>query len=161
MLDNGGLLLVGADQLTKCHVALAANNRVHAECGIDPGFRRQARVIAADDDSDVRFERSDERNQPARRAALKRHDRQPDEIWSGPVHQHLDGPAHRRLRQHEVGDGDLMVRVEVAGERRQRSIRHSDGHHGRVLERVGHRQQQNSHPAADHSTAAVQLPIPA
>jgi hypothetical protein len=49
------------------------------------------------------------------------------------------------LRQHEIGDGDVMVRIEVAGQGGKRAVRHPDGDRRRVLERVGHRQQEDRH----------------
>ena len=45
----------------------------------------------------------------------------------------------------EIRDGDAMVWVDVAGKRREGAVRHPDREHGRVLERVGHRQQQDPH----------------
>ena len=45
----------------------------------------------------------------------------------------------------EIGDRDAMVPVDIAGERRQRAVRHPHRQRRRVLERVRHREEQYSH----------------
>ena len=47
--------------------------------------------------------------------------------------------------QDEVGDRDAVVRIDVARQRRQRAVRHPDRHRRHVLERIGHRKQQEVH----------------
>ena len=69
-----------ADRLAKRHVALTANDDVDAELGMRPRLRRQARVVATDDDADIRFQGSDERDDSPRRRALERHHRQADDV---------------------------------------------------------------------------------
>lgn len=49
------------------------------------------------------------------------------------------------LSQHKVGDGDLMVRVNVSGERSERAVGHANSHGRRMLERIRHRKQQYFH----------------
>ena len=51
----------------------------------------------------------------------------------------------RSLHEDEIGDGDVMVGIEVARERGQRAVRHADGDRRHVLERVRHREQQDVH----------------
>ena len=63
------------------------------------------------------------------------------------AHQPLDGRRDAALDEHEVGDGDLVMRIDVAGERRERAVRHPDGDRRHVLERVRHRQQEHPHAA--------------
>ena len=110
-----------------------------------PRLRREARVVAADDDADVWLDRPDERDDSTRRAALKGHHRQPDQLGLEIAHQPLDRAAHRRLHEHQVGDRDAVMRVDIPGQRRQRAVGHPDRHRRGVLERIGHRQEQNPH----------------
>ena len=44
-----------------------------------------------------------------------------------------------------LGDCDVVVRVEVARERRQRAVGHADRDGRHVLERIRHREQQHVH----------------
>ena len=46
------------------------------------------------------------------------------------------------LDEDEVGDRDVMVGIDVPRERRQRPVRHPHRQRRRVLERVGHREEQ-------------------
>jgi hypothetical protein len=52
---------------------------------------------------------------------------------------------HLDDRAEAVGDGDVVMRVDVAGKRRQGAVRHADRERRRVLERVRHREQQDVH----------------
>lgn len=46
-------------------------------------------------------------------------------------------------RTSKIGDCDLMMRIDVAGERRERSVRHPNRESRRMLGRIRHRQEQN------------------
>ena len=87
-----------------------------------PGSGRSRRRRRGPSGASARIERDDAQ----RRAALERHHRQPDDVG-----RRARGPAARpsgRTRacdQHEVGDRDAVMRVDVAGERRQRAVRHA------------------------------------
>ena len=53
----------------------------------------------------------------------------------------------------EIGDGDMVVRIDVAGQGRQRAVRHPDRHRRHVLEGIRHREQEHVHggPRADQA----------
>jgi len=63
-----------AQQLAKRQLALAADDRVHAEGRMRPRLGREARVVPADDDERLGPHRADEPDQPPRGRTLKRHD---------------------------------------------------------------------------------------
>ena len=132
-----------ADQRTERPLAFAANEEIDRRRLV--GFRRQARIVAAGDDVRRRAQRAHQMHQLQRRCALKRHDRQADDVRFFVVQQALHHAPDRRLHQHEIRDGDVVVRVDVAGQRCQRPVRHPDGDRRHVLERVGHREQQDVH----------------
>ena len=77
--------------------------------------------------------------------ALEGHDREPDHVGRVLAQQALDGLADRVLSEDEVGHGDPVVGIDVAGEGRQRAVGHADGDARHVLERVGHREKQDVH----------------
>ena len=54
-------------------------------------------------------------------------------------------PFNKFTDQDEIGNGDLVVAVDVPGKRRQRTVGHPDGEHRRVLERIRHREQEDPH----------------
>src|SRR4029450_8043394 len=93
------------------------------------------------------------RDDSASRAALKGHYRQAHQPWLQLLDQSNDGGLNRRLREHEVGDGDLMMRVDVASERGEAAIRHTDGERRRMLETVWHRHQEDLHHGLRVQTA--------
>ena len=109
-------------------------NGVNTQVGMGPRFRRQAWIVSADDDADIGLEGANERDHAARGGALKRHHRQADEIRPVLIDQLLDGAAHRRLGEDEIGDGNVVVRIEVAGKRDERTIRDPNRDGRRVLE---------------------------
>ena len=134
-----------SQQLRKRLLALARHHEVDARRGTRPGGGGEARVVAAGDDPGARPQRPQPLDQPERRAALEGHHRQPDHIGLVLAHQPIDRRADLALGEHQVGDGHAVVRVDVAGERAERRVRHADGHGRSVLERVRHREQQDVH----------------
>ena len=96
----------------------------------------------------------DEPREAQRRRALKRHHRKADHVGGGFVDQAPHRLGDVRLRQNEIGDDHAMVRVDVAGERRQRTVRHADGDRRHVLERIRHAQQEHIHRVL-HALAAA------
>ena len=107
---------------------------------------REARIVSADDNRGAGLEGADQGDDPAGAGALERHHRQADDVGLQRGDQVFNGGADARLRQHQVGHRHLVVGVEVAGERGERAVRHADRDRRRVLERVGHREQQDLQP---------------
>ena len=140
-----GPVVERSDELAERQLTLAANDGIDAEVWMCPCFRGEARVVAADDDPYAWLDRLDERDDSTRRASLKGHHRQPDELGLEIAHQLFHGASHRCLHEDQVSYGDAMMRVEVARQRRQRAVGHPNRHTGRVFEGVGHRQEQNLH----------------
>ena len=65
------------------------------------------------------------------------------------LQQPLDGGQDAIVHEDEIGDGDAVMRVDIAGQRRERAVRHADGDWRHVLERVRHREQQDVHARED------------
>jgi hypothetical protein len=61
------------------------------------------------------------------------------------IEQGLDGRQDAVLDEDQVGDSDGVVRIDIPRQGRERAVRHADGDRRHVLERVGHRQQQDLH----------------
>ena len=95
----------------------------------------------------------DEPREAQRRRALKGHHRQADHVGRGIVDEAPHRLGDMRLHQNEIGDDHAMVGVDVAGERRQRAVRHADGDRRHVLERIRHAQQEHIHRVL-HALAA-------
>ena len=132
------------DQLAESLLAFAANDEVDVVARL-VRLRREARIVAADDDAGLRTELADEPRDAERRRALKRHHRQPDDVGRPFANQPRDRAPHIAPHENEVGDGDPVVGVDVARERRERAVRHANRDRRHVLEGVGHRQQQDIH----------------
>ena len=60
---------------------------------------------------------------------LEGHHRQADHVGREP-RTRLDRLARRTLHEDQVGDGDAVVRIDVAGQRRERAVRHPHRHGG-------------------------------
>jgi hypothetical protein len=112
-------------------------------------LRRQTRVVPARDDARAGAQAPDEARDVEGGGALERHDRHADDIRLQILDQPLHGCRDARSRQDEIGDRHVMVRVEIAGERRERTVRHADGDRRRVLERIRHREQKHVHDGSD------------
>ena len=137
-----------AQQLAQRLLAFAPNNEVD---DIDAWFIRvwrEAGIVAAHDDADVRLERAQEPGDLERGHALEGHDREADDVGLELAHQPLDGPGDVRLRQNQVRNRDAMMGIDVAGQRGQGAVRHADRHRRHVLERVRHGKQQQVHREA-------------
>ena len=150
-------------QLAEREVALAAHDEIDPERRILVRLGREARVVPADYDPRLGAERSNERDDLVRRLPLKRHHGKADDVGRFRGHKLADSLRHGMLDQHEVGDRDVVVRVHVAGERRQRPVRKPHCKGRRVLERVGHREEQNVHerpPKQLRRTLAIVRPRP-
>ena len=101
----------------------------------------QGSVVAADHHVDAWLERADERHDLLRRPTLERHDREPDDVGRVVHHESSNGAGQTLLREDEVGDRGVVVRIDIARQRRKRSVRQPHRDRGRVLERVGHGEQ--------------------
>jgi hypothetical protein len=88
---------------------------------------------------------ADERDDPARGLALERHDRQADDVRPAIADKPAHGFRNGLLREDQVGDADVVVWIEVAGDRCQRPVRHAHRERRRVLERVGHGEKKDLH----------------
>ena len=110
-----------------------------------PLVRREAGIVAADDDPDVGSERAHEPDDPARGGPLEGHHREPDHVGLLLADEPFDGRANGRLREDQIGDRNVVMRIEIACERSERPIRHPHRYGRRVLERIRHREQQDAH----------------
>jgi hypothetical protein len=57
----------------------------------------------------------------------------------------LDRRPDGGLREDQVGNRDLVARVEIAGKGRKTSVWNADRERRRVLERIRHREQEHVH----------------
>ena len=105
-------------------IALAAHEEIDARVGPLVHLGRQTRIVAADDDAHRRLDGTDQTDEAERRTALERHDREPDQRRIERAHQPLDRLRDAILHQHQIRNRHLMVRIDVAGQRRQRPVRH-------------------------------------
>ena len=67
---------------------------------------------------------------------------EPHEVGLDRFHQLFDGRSNTSLRQDQVGDSNLVVRVDVSGKRSERSVGHTNTNRGCMLERIRHGEQQ-------------------
>ena len=141
-------LLERPNELAEGTFAFAADDEVNANRRISPGVRRQAGVVATNDDDGRRREGTNERDDASRGAALEGHHREADDVRCKVANQALDGGTDGVLREYQVGNGHLMMRVDVARQRGERAVGHADSQRRGVLERIGHGQQKNSHPTS-------------
>ena len=136
-----------AQQLAERQLAFAADDEVDAERRVRPRLRRQARVVAADDDRGRRARATgSSAMMPARRARAG---------TSSPTGRRrraaCRAPAARPCAARDActrmrsAIGDVVMRIDVAGERRERAVRHAHRDRRHVLERIRHREQQNPH----------------
>jgi len=137
-----------AHQFPEGDVTLAAHDDVHTGGGVFVGLGREACVVTSHHDSCRRSQGANEGNDLARGPALEGHHREPDEIGLQGRDEPGDGVPHRALHQDQIGDRNRVVRIDVARERGERTVREAHRQGWRVLERVGHREQQNPHGSA-------------
>jgi hypothetical protein len=135
----------GSQHFPKRDVAFTADDDIDTKRRILVDIRRKTRVVTADDDKHAGSNRADEGDDFLRRHALKRHHGEPDDVRLVRLDEAHDRLGHRRLHEHEIGDGDVVVGVDVTGERCQRVVGHTHRQRRRMLERVGHREQQEVH----------------
>src|SRR5215467_10103737 len=109
---------------------------------------RQTRIIAAHGDPRLRAERTQYGDQPQCGGSLEGHHRQPHEVGLELSDESLHRFSDTRLDQNQIGDGYAMMRVEVTGERCERTVGHSNRQGGHVLERVRHGEQEHAHVAS-------------
>ncbi len=128
-----------ADEQAEGDLAFAANEVVDGGFVVGVDVAGQAGVVAADDDGHAGLEGAEERHDREGGVALEGHDGEADDVRVDLVHEAAEGRFDGGLDQDEVGDGDGVVRVEVAGERGERAVGHADGADGHVFERVRHR----------------------
>ncbi len=146
-----------AQKLRERLLALAPHDEVDARRLAGPGVRREARVVAPHDDASGRPQAAKPLDEPERRPPLERHHRQADDVRLVLADEAGDRLADPSLREHQVGDRDPVVRVHVAGQRRQRGVRDADRDGRGVLERVRHREEQDVHGAPQ---GPVRPPVP-
>ena len=133
-----------AQQLTERLLAFAADQKIHVVARLVRRWR-EARIVPASDNACRRPKVLDEPRDLEGGCPLKRHDRQADDIGLVLAHQPLDGGDDLGLDQDEVGDRDAMMRIEVAGQRRERAVGHPDHDRRHVLEGIRHREQEHIH----------------
>ncbi len=124
--------------------ALAAHHGVYTLLS-HPRVGRKTGIVTTGDDGGARTPLAQAPHEAQRRASLERHRREPDHVWRPVVHEPLHGLDHRMRHEDEIGDGDGMVRVDVAGERRECAVGHAHAHRRRVLERIRHGEEQHVH----------------
>jgi hypothetical protein len=123
-----------ANHLSERDVAFAPDDHVRSPRGILVDLQRQARVVAADDDRGLRAQPADQRGDTLGGTALKRHDRQPDDVRLQRADQPLHGGPNAPVGEDQIPNRHGVVRVEIAGQRPERTIRHPRRDDGRVLE---------------------------
>src|SRR4030095_2235982 len=127
-------------QLAKGDFTFAAHDGINVAVGIS--LRSHARVVTAHDYPHVCSQRTQQIDNFFRGLPLECHDREPHEVGLDRFHQLFDGRSNTSLRQDEVGDGDLVVRVDVSGERSERTVGHTNANRGCMLEGIRHGEQQ-------------------
>ena len=140
--------LEGPHERAKGQLALPAHDEVHPALWVGVGLGSQARIVATDDDSHSRAKRANELDDVERRPSLERHHGQPDEVGRPLADEALHGRPDLALGEDQVGDGDPVMGIQIAGERAERAVRHANPDRGHVLERVGHRDQKDIHAAS-------------
>jgi len=105
----------------------------------------QAGVVPPHHYAHARAERTDQRDHLQGGPTLEGHHREPDQVGRALPHEPLERPPHRPLNQYQVGDGHTVVRIDIAGQRGKRPVGHADRDRRHVLERVGHREQEDVH----------------
>ena len=149
-----------AQELAERDVALAAHDDVDAPRRVLVDVGGEAWIVAPHDDGDAGLSVAHERDDLPRRAALKRHDRQADDVGIDLAHQSLDGLAHPPGDENQVGNGDPVVRIDVPRQRGERPVRHPHRDVGGVLEGIGHREEKDVHrPSLRTLSIALQRPI--
>jgi hypothetical protein len=126
-------------------LAFPAHDHVGPALLIVVRIGRQAGVVPTDHDGGLRPQAAQQSDQTVRASALERHHRQTYDVGRQARGQVGDRLDHATLDENEVGDGDVVMRVDVAGQRGERAVRHAHGNGRHVLERVRHREQQNLH----------------
>jgi GAF domain-containing protein len=123
-----------AKELAERLVAFAANDDVDAEFGRFVHLRCETRVVSANDDGRAGPERAHESDHAPGRVTLKRHHRQADHVGLMAFHQAADGGGHSVLDEDQVRNRDVVMRVDIAGQRGQRPVRHAHRKRRRMLE---------------------------
>ena len=134
-----------AQQIAERQIAFAAHEEVDAGVGPFVLVRCEARVVASDHDPDVRLDLANQADELQRGAPLEGHHRKTDDLGIQVAHQPLDRALHRALNEDQIGNRHAMMPAHIAGDRRQRPVRHAHRQSGRVLERVRHGEQKNAH----------------
>jgi hypothetical protein len=109
------------------------------------GRRREARIVPASHDVRLGTKRPQKPRNLQCGRALKRHHRQADDVGLQLANQPFNRLFDAGLHQDQVGDRHAVVRIDVAGERGERAVRHPDGDGRHVFERIRHREQQDVH----------------
>ncbi len=136
------------EQRTERALAFTAHEEVDIGRAL-VGLRREAGIVSAGDDARRGPKGAHQARHFHRGRTLKRHHRQADDVRLFIVQQPLERAADGRLDEDQVRNRHVVVRVDVAGERRERPVGHPDRHGGHVLERVRHRQQEDIHEISD------------
>ena len=139
-------------------VTLAVDHDVDRERWVGVCLGREAGVVPADHDAGFRTDRVDEVDQRMSGASLERHDAEPHHGRRRRPYELHDRLAHAVLDQDQIGDRHPMLWIDVPGQRAQRAGRHAHRQRRHVLERIGHRQQQDVHPTTTR-TITMDIPI--
>ena len=113
------------------------------DAGVLVRLRREAGIVPAGDDRHLRLDRA---NQADDSSAVRRWNvitERPTTSGSrSRISRSTVGPHLRLRRGRDRRPTTLMVPIDIAGERRQRAVRHPHRQRRRVLERVRHREEQ-------------------
>ena len=138
-----------AQQFAKRKFAFAAYDVVNPVALGHVGFGRKAGIVAANHDAHTGTQASGltERSCSAvlRWKVITERPTTSGLIFAG---QLLDRLAHPLLHENQVGDGDVVMRIDIACQRSERSVGHAHRDGGHVLEGVGHGQKENIHGVA-------------
>jgi len=93
----------------------------------------------ANDDRRRWLERADQPHDPMCRPALERHDRKSHDVGVVLPNQPPDRVPDPILHENQIGDRDLMMPVDIAGQRAEGAVRHANRHRWHVLGGVRHR----------------------
>jgi len=76
---------------------------------------------------------------------LERHHRKSNYIGFEFMHEPFDSFAHMSLYQDEIDNGNLVMWINIAGQRSKCAVRHSHHKRGHVLKRIWHGEQKDAH----------------
>ena len=143
MLVEPGALLDRAQQFAEGDFPLAAHQIVDAHILVS--FGGKAGIVSADHDLHSRPKRTHQIDNATGGAALKRHDRESDDVRVQFADQARDSFTNLAMNQDQVSHGHAVMRIDVPRQRRERAVGHADRDRWHVFEGIRHRKQQDVH----------------